>query len=108
MVDLITRVFRVVHLPHRRREAENTTDGAPTEVQPGELLYGEEENTLYVGKEDGTVAVVAGADNDADYVTSVTTDISGALQITNIVKISQTNYDALITKNESTLYIIDG
>lgn len=32
--------------------------------------------------------------------------IAGASSITNIVSISQTDYDALVTKNSSTLYII--
>jgi hypothetical protein len=49
---LITRVFRAIHLPHRRREAENDVDGAPKNVQPGELIYDEEYNKLYAGLDD--------------------------------------------------------
>jgi hypothetical protein len=58
--EIITRVFRVTHLPHRRRRAENLYNGAPTDLQPGELVYGELENTLYTAKNDGTVATVGG------------------------------------------------
>lgn len=58
--EIITRVFRVTHLPHRRRRAENPFNGAPTDLQPGELVYGELENTLYTAKNDGTIATVGG------------------------------------------------
>lgn len=107
--EIIARRFRAIHMPHRRREAENETDGAPTKVQPGELVYGAPENKLYIGQDDGTVLVVAGQeDDDSNYVESNPTNIGGALQIANIVKMSQADYDALVTKDESTLYIIDG
>jgi len=39
-------------------------------------------------------------------VSSQTTGIAGATAITNIVSISQANYDALPVKNPSTLYVI--
>ena len=102
-----TRQFRVVHLSHRRRDAENSTDGAPTNLQPGELVYGEEENKLYMCKDDNSVVVVGG-DLPSGVVTSNTTGITGADIVTNIVKISQADYDALATKDNSTLYIING
>jgi len=41
-------------------------------------------------------------------VTSATTGIAGAASITNIVSMTQAAYDALASKDESTLYIING
>lgn len=103
-----TRAFRSLHLPHRRRAAENEVDGAPTEGQPGELLYGEEENTLYMTQDDGTVVTVVDGGAAGDYIQSVADETLGLIKITDIVKISQAAYDALVTKSETTLYIIDG
>jgi hypothetical protein len=45
---------------------------------------------------------------DSAGVTSKITGITGAAAITNIVSISQAAYDALATKNATTLYIING
>lgn len=42
----------------------------------------------------------------ANAIVSDTTGITGATTITNIVQISQANYDALATKDSSTLYVI--
>jgi NaMN:DMB phosphoribosyltransferase len=39
-------------------------------------------------------------------VTSATTGITGAAAITNIVKITQTGYNALTTKDPATVYYI--
>jgi hypothetical protein len=39
-------------------------------------------------------------------IASVTTDIGGASRITNCVSISQSDYDALASKDGSTLYVI--
>jgi hypothetical protein len=41
-------------------------------------------------------------------VSSVTTGITGADQITNMVSLTQAEYDAIGTKNASTLYVIAG
>lgn len=43
-----------------------------------------------------------------DRVTSVTTGITGADKITNIVSLTRNEYDALVTKNPSTLYVVVG
>jgi hypothetical protein len=98
------RVFRAIHMPRRRREAENATDGAPINVQPGELLYDYEQNKLYAGLDDETAVQVGGADNN--YVESDAAEITGATVITNIVKITQTGYNALATKDPATVYYI--
>jgi hypothetical protein len=45
---------------------------------------------------------------DSAGVTSKVTGITGAAAITNIVSITQAAYDALATKNATTLYIING
>jgi len=58
MSGLITRIFRVLRLPTRRRPAVDVNQGAPVNLQPGELVYGEDENTLYIGREDGTTATI--------------------------------------------------
>lgn len=54
------RLFRGLQLAWRRRSAVNGTNGAPTALRVGELVYGESENTLYIGKSDGTVATYSG------------------------------------------------
>lgn len=67
MSGLITRIFRVLKMPIRRRQAATGSQGAPINLQPGELVYGEEENTLYIGREDGTTATIGdGGDEDGD------------------------------------------
>jgi hypothetical protein len=89
-VEAVTRVFRALHFPNRRREVVSELDPTPINVQPGEMLYDAEENKLYAGLEDTTVVEVANS--------------GGA----NIVSISQAAYDALATKDATTLYIING
>lgn len=104
MPDEITRVFRAIHFPHRRREVVSEVDPTPINVQPGEMLYDAEENKLYAGLEDTTAVQVGGADNN--YVESDAAGITGATVITNIVKITQTGYNALTTKDPATVYYI--
>lgn len=107
MSDEITRVFRAMHFPHRRREVVSAEDPTPINVQPGEMLYDEEENKLYAGLED-TTAVQVGGGGSNNYVESDVTGITGAAAITNIVSLSQAAHDALATKDATTLYIING
>jgi hypothetical protein len=105
MTDPInSRVFRVVHLPHRRRDVVSAEDNTPTNVRPGELIVDEESKKLYLGLDDNTAVDIVSATG----VTSVTDGITGATRITNCVAISQANYDALPTKDSATLYIITG
>ena len=99
-----TRVFRALHFPHRRREVVSNANPTPINVQPGEMLYDETANKLYAGREDTTAVQVGGADNN--YVASTAAEIQGATVITNIVKITQTAYNALQTKDPATVYYI--
>lgn len=105
-----TRVFRAMHLPHRRREVVSEVDPTPVNVQPGEILYDETENKLYAGLEDTTAVqiVSSGGSGANNYVESDITGITGAVAITNIVSMTQAAYDALVTKDATTLYIING
>jgi hypothetical protein len=41
-------------------------------------------------------------------INSITTGITGADQITNVVSLTQAEYNAIVTKNATTLYIIVG
>jgi len=59
MPDEITRVFRAMHFPHRRREIVSAENPTPINVQPGEMLYDEEENKLYAGLEDTSAVEVS-------------------------------------------------
>ena len=106
-VEAVTRVFRALPFPHRRREVVSEVDPTPINVQPGEMLYDEEENKLYAGLADESAVEVSGGGAN-NYVESVVTGITGAAQITNIVSLSQAAYDALTTKDATTLYIING
>jgi hypothetical protein len=54
-MSIISRIFRVMRMPLRRRQASNTIDGAPTSLVPGEFVYGETENKFYVCKSDNTI-----------------------------------------------------
>lgn len=105
----VTRIFRSIHLPHRRREAENAVDGAPINVQPGELIYDYEQNKLYAGQDDNSALAITsgGGGGPANAIVSDISGISGASAILNIVKISQDDYDNLSTKDAGTLYVID-
>lgn len=106
--DVETRVFRAMRFPHRRREVVSAEDVTPTNVQPGEILFDEENNKLYAGLDDNTVVHINSGTGPSNAVVSNTAGISGASIVSNIVKISQVDYDALPTKNATTLYIIDG
>jgi hypothetical protein len=99
-----TRVFRALHFPNRRREIVSNANPTPINVQPGEMLYDVEENKLYAGLEDTTAVQVGGADNN--YVESDVAEIQGATVITNIVKITQADYNALQPKDPATVYYI--
>lgn len=99
MPDNISREFRAIHMPRRRRDAENAVDGAPIRLQGGELVYDYEYNQLYAGLDDNSSVPVGG-------VGSNVAGIDGASAITNIVAISQEDYDALANKDASTIYII--
>jgi hypothetical protein len=57
----ITRVFRALRFPNRRREVVSTVDATPINVQPGEMLYDEVANKLYAGREDTTAVQVGGS-----------------------------------------------
>jgi hypothetical protein len=54
-----------------------------------------------------TIENVSDLTNDANYVTSDTTGITGADRVTNMVTLTQAEYDA-ITPNASTVYFIVG
>ena len=151
-MSIISRVFRVMRVPLRRRQAANTTDGAPTSLVPGEVVYGENENKFYVCKSDSSIVEwtggggtgatgptgpaggptgatgpqgSAGADGadgavgatgatgptPSNVVVSDTTlnSTTNAAAITNVVSISQTDYDALVSAGNidaATLYVI--
>ena len=109
-VEIFTRVFRSLHFPNRRREIVSDVDLTPINVQPGEILYDEDENKLYAGLADNTaVEIVAGAGGGANnYIESDVTGITGAVAVINIVSMTQAAYDALATKAATTLYIING
>jgi len=97
----ITRVFRALHFPRRRREVVSSIDPTPINVQPGEMLYDETANKLYAGRADTTAVAIGGG-----YVESDATGITGATALTNIVKITQAGYNALSTKDPATVYYI--
>jgi hypothetical protein len=58
-VEAVTRVFRAMHFPNRRREVVSELDPTPINVQPGEMLYDAEENKLYAGQEDNTAVEIS-------------------------------------------------
>jgi hypothetical protein len=63
-----TRIFRSIHLPHRRREIVSAEDPTPINVQPGEILYDEDANKLYAGLEDTTAVEISGGGGSGDYL----------------------------------------
>ena len=82
---------------------------ADSAVQPAGLTkaavgLGNADNTSDADKPVSTATATALAGK----VGTVTTNITGAGQITNIISISQANYDAIPTKNAQTLYVISG
>jgi hypothetical protein len=62
----ITRVFRALHFPRRRREVVSAVDATPINVQPGEMLYDEAANKLYAGREDTTAVQIGGGGGVTD------------------------------------------
>jgi hypothetical protein len=110
-VEIFTRVFRALHFPHRRRQTVSDVDLTPTNVQPGEVLYDETEGTVYAGLDDNTAVEIfssGGGIGPNDYIESDVTGITGAVAVNNIVSMTQAAYDALATKDATTLYIING
>jgi hypothetical protein len=104
-----TRVFRALHFPHRRREVVSAEDPTPTNVQPGEMLYDDENNKLYAGQTDRTAIEVSGGDggggnpfdqdlNTTNNVTFVDTQINGNLRFKADFDNSDTFY---ITKDDT-------
>lgn len=72
-------------------------------------------NTHTIPAGTGTLALtsdipttVSSFTNDANYVESDTTGITGADQVTNMVTLTQAEYDAIGTPNASTVYFIVG
>jgi len=103
--EIFTRVFRALHFPRRRREIVSEINLTPINVQPGEMLYDEDENKLYAGLADNT-AVEIGGGGANNYVESDITGLTGGTVLTNIVKITQAGYNALATKDPATVYYI--
>lgn len=128
-MSLITRIFRVIRLSTRRRPAANSTDGAPTTLAPGELVYGEAENKFYICKNDSSIVEWSGGGGVgatgpqgptgpqgatgptvANTVVSDTALVPNSSAITNVVSLSQTDYDALVAAGQTTaatLYVIN-
>jgi hypothetical protein len=116
-----TRVFRALHFPHRRREVVSAEDPTPINVQPGEMLYDDENNKLYAGQADRSVIEVSGGGggggnpfdqdlNTTDNVTFVDAQINGNLRFkadsdnTDTFYIAKDNADS----NLSVLQIVIG
>jgi hypothetical protein len=55
-----------------------------------------------------TGAVTLTSADVSGVIPSTTTGITGASAITNIVSLTQSNYDAISSKSATTLYIING
>lgn len=85
--------------------AIGTTAGLPIVTTTSGVLvageFGTAEGTVCQGNDSRLVAV-------ASKVGSVTTGITGAVAITNMVKLTQAQYDAIATPSATTLYIIVG
>jgi hypothetical protein len=91
-VEAVTRVFRALYFPHRRREVVSEVDPTPINVQPGEMLYDEDANKLYAGLADTTVVEVSSGGggnpfdqnlNTTNSVTFANTLVDGQLQFKN-------------------------
>jgi hypothetical protein len=65
-----------------------------------------EQVLLYGGGNLANLADAATARSNLSAIGTVITGITGAAQITNVISLSQTNYDAISTPSANTLYII--
>lgn len=74
-----------------------TTDRKPVIPAPGTLRLSSKEGQLSVTDPNGRQATVVG---------SAPTLTTGAAAVTNVVSLSQAAYDALATKDATTLYVI--
>lgn len=93
---LITRVFRAVHLPRRRHEAENAEDGAPVNVQPGQLVYDYEQNKLYAGLDDESTVMIGGGlnGNPFDQDLNTTDNVTfGSVALSNGTQLTVGSFD---------------
>lgn len=77
-----TRIFRLVKLFRRRRDAAGA-DSPPSDLQPGELAVGENEGVLYYGKTDGSVVSLTSGPGGGGAVQSV----AGRTGIVTLAKI---------------------
>ena len=74
---------------------------ANTVLKSGEPGFATDTKELKIG--DGTTSW---ASLDSQFVYSISAGITGSAVINNVVKISQVNYDNLVTKDPNTLYLI--
>jgi hypothetical protein len=90
----ITRIFRLLRLPRQRRTAENELDGAPTNLQPGELAFGDAENKLYFGKTNGTVFTFTGGGDSYDQSLNTSDDVTfNSVMLPNTTQIKVGSFD---------------
>jgi hypothetical protein len=73
----ISRIFYVLRSLRSRRAATNSFNGPPTSLRPGEFAFGNNENTLYIGKTNGTVISLTSGGGGG--IVSTTASASGAV-----------------------------
>lgn len=69
MSNELTRVFRALYFPHRRREIDGTTE-KPINTQPGEIIFDELSNKLYATRDDGSVVLINSNTPEPSYSSS--------------------------------------
>lgn len=58
-MPLFSRIFRLIRLARQRRATENDVNGAPINLQPGELLWDDVQQKLFIGSESVYPAVTS-------------------------------------------------
>lgn len=83
------------------KQKRGTTDPAAGDLVVGELAINTTDGGVFTKTDGGTVVEIAGLAVESD-----TTGITGASTVSNIVTISQADYDAISSPDASTIYYI--
>ena len=83
------------------KQKRGTTDPGASDLVVGELAINTTDGGVFTKTDGGAVVEIAGLAVESD-----TTGITGASTVSNIVTISQANYDAISSPDANTIYYV--
>lgn len=83
------------------KQKRGTTDPSASDLVVGELAINTTDGGVFTKTDGGAVVEIAGLAVESD-----TTGITGASTVSNIVTISQSDYDAISSPDANTIYYV--